>query len=593
MKKVVLRLGLTLILACLLALATVPYWVSAVGIPSELKVFPGMELQLDLNPPFRIQDQTGLEVTGLFDTENLGTSVYRVNLFGWLPLTEVVVDVVPLVRVFPGGQSIGVLLSSDGLMIADLGVVLDATGVERFPARDAGIKPGDVLLSIEGHPLRRPEQVSQLINALAEEKKVLELVVRRNDHTLRLEIEPVLSGPLGQQMATYLLGIYLEDPAAGVGTMSFYDRESGRFGALGHTVTDSRGRPLTIAKGSIVEATIDGIRYGSRGTPGEKVGFFHGEQDAMGIIDSNTSFGIFGSLAELPQSAFAEPVPVAFAHQVRLGPAEIYTVLQGNRIERFAVEIIKVVNQTRPGEKGMIVEVTDERLLRETGGIIQGMSGSPILQNGMLVGAITHVFVNNPTKGYGSFAEWMVYEAGLGQVQEIPAKQSVSREGFFLHVEKDFNAAVLRAVQTTLRRGVETKMEKRTLVLGVIGSDVHAVGNKILEISFKEAGFTVVNLGVLVSQKEFVEAAVETNADAIMVSSLYGHGEIDVRGLREALIEAGIGDILLYIGGYLVVGSQDWSEVETKFRQLGFDRVYPPSTLPEDFIPTLKGDLGM
>lgn len=136
-------------------------------------------------------------------------------------------------------------------------------------------------------------------------------------------------------------------------------------------------------------------------------------------------------------------------------------------------------------------------------------------------------------------------------------------------------------------------MEAKTLVLGVIGSDVHAVGNKILEISFKEAGFEVVNLGVLVSQKEFVEAAVETNADAIMVSSLYGHGEIDVRGLREALIEAGIGDILMYIGGYLVVGSQEWAEVEAKFRNLGFDRVYPPSTLPEDFIPTLKSDLGM
>lgn len=136
-------------------------------------------------------------------------------------------------------------------------------------------------------------------------------------------------------------------------------------------------------------------------------------------------------------------------------------------------------------------------------------------------------------------------------------------------------------------------MESKTLVLGVIGSDVHAVGNKILEISFKEAGFNVVNLGVLVSQKEFVEAAVETNVDAIMVSSLYGHGEIDVRGLREALIEAGIGDILMYIGGYLVVGSQEWSEVEEKFKQLGFDRVYPPSTLPEDFIPTLKRDLGM
>ncbi len=261
----------------------------------------------------------------------------------------------------------------------------------------------------------------------------------RSNRTLTLKVEPIASSIFGQQTPTYLLGIYLEDPAAGVGTMSFYDKDTGRFGALGHMITDSRGRPMTIAKGSIVEATIDSIRYGSKGSPGEKVGFFNGDQDVMGIIDSNTSFGIFGQLeGTVPQSAFAEPVPVAFAHQVRLGPAEIYTVLQGSRIERFAVEIVKVANQTRPGEKGMVIEVTDERLLRETGGIIQGMSGSPILQNGMLVGAITHVFVNNPTKGYGSFAQWMVYEAGLGQVQEIPAKQSVSREGFFLHVEKDF-----------------------------------------------------------------------------------------------------------------------------------------------------------
>ncbi|HHT72736.1 MAG TPA: methylaspartate mutase subunit S [Firmicutes bacterium] len=136
-------------------------------------------------------------------------------------------------------------------------------------------------------------------------------------------------------------------------------------------------------------------------------------------------------------------------------------------------------------------------------------------------------------------------------------------------------------------------MNGKTLVLGVIGSDVHAVGNKILEISLKEAGFNVVNLGVLVSQKEFVEAALETAADAVLVSSLYGHAEIDCRGLREAFIEAGIGDIRLYIGGYLVVGNQPWEETRAKFEALGFDRVYPPNTLPEEFIPQLKQDLGI
>jgi len=213
--------------------------------------------------------------------------------------------------------------------------------------------------------------------------------------------------------------------------LSFFHPETGRFGALGHTITDSLGRPVQIDEGTIVEASIDSIRYGSRGTPGEKVGFFHGEQNILGIIDSNSSLGIYGQLVgSQARSSFPQPIPVAFAHQVRAGPAQMYTVVEGTNIERFEVEIIKVVNQTKPAEKGMVVEVTDERLLRLTGGIVQGMSGSPLVQNGMLVGVITHVFVNNPTKGYASFAEWMVYEAGLGLSEQNPAKQASAREVF-------------------------------------------------------------------------------------------------------------------------------------------------------------------
>ena len=439
MRKILLRSGLVVVLVLVLILAAAPYWVTAVGVPRQLKVFPGMELVLNLQPPLRLYDGEGLEITGLINTEQLGTSTYRVNLFGWLPLTEVVVDVVPLIQVYPGGQSIGVLLSADGLLINQVGGVVGMDGIEHFPAKEAGIQPGDILISIEGHSLRRPEQVSQLVNALAEEKNILAVVVRRQNRTLTCDVRPVKTrrlDVLGRNTIGYYLGIYVENPAAGVGTMSFYHAETGRFGALGHTITDSLGRPIRIVSGSIVEASIDSIRVGSKGSPGEKVGFFHGEQDVLGSIDSNSNFGIFGQLkSSFQHPAFTQPVPVAFAHQVREGPAEIYTVLRGNRVERFTVEIIKVSNQAKPSDKGMVVQVTDERLLRETGGIIQGMSGSPILQNGMLVGAITHVFVNDPTRGYGSFAEWMVYEAGL--TTELPAKQSVSQEGFFLHIEKN------------------------------------------------------------------------------------------------------------------------------------------------------------
>ena len=136
-------------------------------------------------------------------------------------------------------------------------------------------------------------------------------------------------------------------------------------------------------------------------------------------------------------------------------------------------------------------------------------------------------------------------------------------------------------------------MEKKTLVLGVIGSDVHAVGNKILDYSLTNAGFNVVNIGVLSPQEDFINAAIETNADAILVSSLYGHGEIDCRGMREKCDEAGLKDILLYVGGNRVVGKQDWEEVEARFKAMGFDRVYPPGTSVDIAIRDLKEDLGL
>jgi methylaspartate mutase sigma subunit len=140
---------------------------------------------------------------------------------------------------------------------------------------------------------------------------------------------------------------------------------------------------------------------------------------------------------------------------------------------------------------------------------------------------------------------------------------------------------------------MEVPTESVTIVMGVIGADVHAIGNKILEYAFGQAGFRVVNLGVMVSQEEFVKAAMETDADAILVSSLYGHGELDCRGLREKCMEMGLGEIPLYVGGNLVIGKTPFQEVETKFKRMGFNRVYPPGTLPEVAIVDLKEDLGV
>ncbi|NLJ80366.1 MAG: hypothetical protein GX335_05015, partial [Firmicutes bacterium] len=315
MKKILPRVGLVALLCLLLIVSAIPFLIYWSGVPRQLKVFPGMELSLELRPPLRLYDADGREVKGPFNTDQLGASTYQVSLFGWLNLSRVVVDVVPLIRVYPGGQSIGVLLSTEGLIVNQVGGVVGLDGKEHFPAKDGGILPGDVMLSVEGYKLRRPEQVSQLINLLAEQKNVLKIQVRRGTRTFICEVQPVKSRQtdlLGGDSYTYLLGIFLEDPAAGVGTMSFYDQYSGRFGALGHTITDSLGRPIRIAGGSIVEANIDSVRQGSKGSPGEKLGFFHGEQDVLGSIDSNSPFGIFGQLTQIPlNSNFPEPLPVA------------------------------------------------------------------------------------------------------------------------------------------------------------------------------------------------------------------------------------------------------------------------------------------
>jgi stage IV sporulation protein B len=209
----------------------------------------------------------------------------------------------------------------------------------------------------------------------------------------------------------YRMGIFIEDPAAGVGTLSFFDPETLRFASLGHRITAFTGRKgVPFQEGEIILATINGIKAGLPGQPGEKVGVFTTGAPTIGRIDRNCRFGIYGKLTPDAHGIMGKPIPMAYSTEIKPGPAEIYTVIKGTQVERFKVEIIKVYQQKAPRDKGMIIKVTDPVLLKTTGGIIQGMSGSPIIQNGRFIGAVTHVLVNDPTKGYGVLAEWMMHE---------------------------------------------------------------------------------------------------------------------------------------------------------------------------------------
>lgn len=342
---------------------------------------------------------------------NQGTFTVDFRLFGLIPLRRLTVDVVPPIRVIPGGHSIGVLLKSRGVIVVGHGTVRDEVGQIHQPGRDAGLEVGDTIIAIDGVAVSGKEHAARLFDEAGRRGEEAVLAVRRRGEAREFRLRPILE----QESRHWRVGVFIRDGAAGVGTLTFYEPVSGTYGALGHVIADSDTRdPIDVDQGHIVEAEVAAVQRGRRAAPGEKIGIFKNEDNWIGTIQKNTRFGIFGSLtAPVTNRFYADPVPIATAGQVREGPAEILTVVEGQALERYQVEILRVMEQPTADGKNMIIRVVDPRLLEKTGGIIQGMSGSPILQDGRMVGAVTHVFVNDPTRGYGVLIEWMLKESGV------------------------------------------------------------------------------------------------------------------------------------------------------------------------------------
>lgn len=342
-----------------------------------------------------------------------GSCELELSLFGVVPLKRIAVEVVPRVMVEPSGQSIGILLRTRGVVVVGHAPVETSDGVAHYPARDAGVRVGDTITAVDGAEVRSNQHIVFLVNRCAREGRPAPVTIERQGIESVVEIVPEFC----DRERVFQIGLYVRDGAAGVGTMTFIEPESGVFMALGHVIADaSTNQPLMISDGRVVRAAVARIRPGRRGEPGEKEGTFIDNRDIIGEISHNTEFGLVGRLTGDGRAwgEHLEPLPVALAREVRIGPAEILTVVDGYQIGRFAIEISDADTlQGSPAPKGITVRVTDPALLEATGGIVQGMSGSPIIQDGRLVGAVTHVFVNDPSRGYGVFAEWMVREAGL------------------------------------------------------------------------------------------------------------------------------------------------------------------------------------
>lgn len=364
----------------------------------------------------------------------LGKAVVEFNLLGFIPVRTVEVDVLPTMKLVPGGHSIGVVLHSQGVIIVGNSPIQTAQGFIT-PAKEAGINVGDVILSINGIPVQSDIQVAEIIDNSGQDGRPLDLLIKRGDSRLNVTLVPAKC----EETKRYRIGLFVRDSAAGVGTLTFYEPASRIYGALGHVITDSdTNQPIDCEQGKIVMSTVSGIQLGKRGQPGEKIGVFIEEDNLLGNIEKNTQFGIYGKLSnDMKNQLYPEAIPVGSMSQVQLGEAEMLTVVDGQNIEKFKIDIQKINMQDVPEGKGLVIKVTDERLLEKTGGIVQGMSGSPIIQNGKIVGAVTHVFVHDPTKGYGCFVDWMLMESGLIPKKNIQARKLFTFWSFFYYAKNN------------------------------------------------------------------------------------------------------------------------------------------------------------
>ncbi len=392
----------------------------AFSLPDAMTVLTGQTFEINTGYPVVSVDAMGqgsarpwsLLVTTTkvtMDTQEPGQYYLQFRLFGLIPIRRVSLTVTEPIMVMPGGHSIGVILRSTGLVITGLSPVETVDGREVWPARNAGFQVGDVILSVGDSRVSTKEDLSFLIEEAGRTGQWVDVLVEKQDgSTVRRTLMPVRNKRGG-----FNIGILVKDALAGVGTLTFYDPKTGLYAALGHVISegDSR-RPVAMKEGQIVRATVTGVQPSRKGNPGEVLGTFVEGQDIIGNILKNGPCGIAGILSGRPENPFfSDPIPLGLETKLRRGPAEILTTVNGTSIEKFAIEIEQIFNGAGASSKGFVIRVMDPRLMALTGGIVQGMSGSPIIQDGYLVGAVTHVLVNDPARGYGTFAEWMAKDS--------------------------------------------------------------------------------------------------------------------------------------------------------------------------------------
>ena len=344
-----------------------------------------------------------LDKTMTVNKEEITPTTMYIKLFGFLPIKKVQVKLINSPEIYVSGNIVGFCLNTDGVVIVGSNAVFTKNG-SRQPILDSGLLEGDSIQQIEGRDIKSITDIDMILNSPEYAGKDVELTVLRDDKTFKCNITPALD--IFTQK--YKLGLWVKNSTSGVGTLTYIKKYDNRFGAVGHPLSDSNfGDDFTISHGEVYLCHLLGIKKGSKNSPGEVRSSMILSDDSIGVADTNCKYGVYGNILNTNKLNLMDNFVLGGRMSIKPGNATIYASLDDGEVKPYKIKIIKTNHQNTADDKSIVFKVTDEELIKKTGGIIQGMSGCPIIQNGKLVGAVTHVFINDPTKGFGVYVDWM------------------------------------------------------------------------------------------------------------------------------------------------------------------------------------------